>query len=56
MKKANFALLLKKASVRRPLRLSVRTADFHSVKRGSIPLGAAKELITTIPDVMGSFH
>lgn len=28
-----------------PLRLSARTQDFHSCKRGSIPLGTTKQII-----------
>jgi tRNA (Thr-GGU) A37 N-methylase len=30
---------------KRPVRLGVRTADFHSVNRGSIPLRATKKTL-----------
>ena len=30
---------------KRPVRLGVRTADFHSVNRGSIPLRATSETL-----------
>ena len=31
--------------LKRPVRLGVRTADFHSVNRGSIPLRATRETL-----------
>ena len=55
LKNSNFALLFRKRPIRRPLRLSVRTADFHSVKRGSIPLGAAFFRAHNTKCVMSSF-